>query len=185
MGADVVGLVLPDWMMGRAARAVWIIEPQTLRQGLGQISARLKAAGLSKDHVAMVELVFAEVVNNVFEHAFRAEGNAAVRVALALRAGRIRAHFSDKGRPMPDGQCPQTTLPQTRDVAIEDLPEGGFGWPLIRLLCSSLSYERRDDTNHLILTINPPPDDAALTSAFCGDDPAREAGIVRNSGPMP
>jgi len=48
------------------------------------------------------------------------------------------------------------------DVAIADLPEGGFGWGLIRALSSGLSYRRMSERNRLAFRIPLPgaPDDA-------------------------
>ena len=47
-------------------------------------------------------------------------------------------------------------------AVIADLPEGGFGWGLIRALSSGLSYRRMSERNRLAFRIPLPgaPDDA-------------------------
>jgi serine/threonine-protein kinase RsbW len=92
--------------------------------------------------------VLAEVLNNVAEHAY---GDAGGRVAVTLTpdpAG-VRCLVVDAGRAMPGGQLPEGRLPLGPDMALEDLPEGGFGWHLIRSLCADLTYARVGGQNRL------------------------------------
>ena len=55
----------------------------------------------------------------------------------------------DEGLVMPDGQLPKGRRLGGPGVALEDLPEGGFGWHLIRSLCADLTYSRVDRQNRL------------------------------------
>ena len=53
---------------------------------------------------------------------------------------------------MPDLQAP-LGLPQEIDRPICDLPEGGFGWFLIRDLAKDLSYQRLAQENRIELRL--------------------------------
>jgi serine/threonine-protein kinase RsbW len=49
---------------------------------------------------------------------------------------------------MPGGRLPEPR-PAPLDVALEDLPEGGFGWNVIRDLTAGLAYRRVNGVNRL------------------------------------
>jgi serine/threonine-protein kinase RsbW len=80
-----------------------------------------------------VELVLAEVLNNVAEHAY-AGGSGPVEVGLAPRPCGIACRIVDSGLAMPNGQLPRGTCHRSTPG---DLPEGGFGWHLIRSLTAT------------------------------------------------
>lgn len=96
---------------------------------------------------AEAELVLAEVMNNIAEHAY---GGLSGPVALRLKrcAEGIFCLISDQGRAMPGDALPEGRRPDL-GVARADLPEGGFGWHLIRMLTSRLSYGRKAGRNRL------------------------------------
>jgi len=118
--------------------------PEGVRLALGQLLAEPTLARLGDDLRGTLEIVLAEVLNNVVEHAYAcAEGWVSVRLTCA--PDRIEAEVSDSGCPMP-GLCP----PAGRLVDLQgDLPEGGFGWFLIRSLTDGLHYEHRAGRNIL------------------------------------
>ncbi|MEL6914854.1 MAG: ATP-binding protein [Pseudomonadota bacterium] len=95
-----------------------------------------------------VELVLAEVLNNVAEHAYEERGDGRIELDLTYVPGGIAIALQDFGKPMPGGQTP-LGMPANLDVEVADLPEGGFGWFLIGELAKDLSYERRGEVNHL------------------------------------
>lgn len=100
---------------------------------------------------AMVELVLAEALNNVVEHACGALPGRVIGLELwVVRAG-LTCRVTDDGRPMPGGRLPRRHMPTA-----EKLPEGGFGWPLIAALTRDLSYRR--NAGHNILTFRIAPD---------------------------
>ena len=95
-----------------------------------------------------VELVLAEVLNNIAEHAYEERGDGQIELDMAYVPGGVTFDLRDFGKPMPDGKTPlgeQANL----DVAVDDLPEGGFGWFLIGELAKDMTYERSGDTNRL------------------------------------
>lgn len=126
-------------------------EEHAVREALGRLMAALVPLGLTHDCRETVELVLAEVLNNIVEHAY-AEAPGPIEVELRAAADGVGCVICDHGRPMPDGTPPlgrQTLL----DVPLEDLPEGGFGWFLIRSLTRDLDYVRQRGSNRLSFLI--------------------------------
>jgi serine/threonine-protein kinase RsbW len=119
-----------------------------VREALESTMAALRALGVGEEPRGQVEIVLAEALNNVVEHAF---GNHD-RGIIEVEAARVPLGFAfvvrDDGRPMPRGQPPAGAV---QDLAVEpaDLPEGGFGWQLIRSLTDDLGYRRVGDRNEL------------------------------------
>ncbi|NPD17735.1 ATP-binding protein [Xinfangfangia sp. D13-10-4-6] len=95
-----------------------------------------------------VEVLLAEVLNNIVEHAY-SQGEGEIRLLLRLEPTRLCLTIEDEGQPMPQGQLPEGQLP-----AAEALPEGGFGWFLIRSLSTEVGYMRRGNTNRLDIAMN-------------------------------
>lgn len=120
------------------------------RAVLHDICASLAAAGLDDDDLGTVELVLAEVLNNIAEHSY-GPGGGQVRVRLHGSGPCLRCEIADDGAAMPLGRVPQSGLPTIAPPA--PLPEGGFGWHIVRCLVSSLEYRRSPAGNALFLTI--------------------------------
>lgn len=123
---------------------------QETRVVLAEVCARLAAAGLDEDSIGTVELVLAEVLNNIAEHAYGVEGGP-VALGLDLPGDAVVCEVVDHGRPMPLGAVPAQGLPLIDPP--HHLPEGGFGWHIVRCLVSSLDYERSADGNRLHLRV--------------------------------
>lgn len=100
-----------------------------------------------------VELVLGEVLNNVEEHAYRGQGGV-VHVKLSSKPEGVTISTKDWGVAMPGGRLPTRDMPDLKGVALEDLPEGGFGWALIREITSDLRYTRASDENRLDFSID-------------------------------
>ncbi|SMX38370.1 ATP-binding protein [Maliponia aquimaris] len=98
------------------------------------------------------ELVVAEVLNNIVEHAYQDRAGGEIRLRLKFQPDRLTVSFTDFGLPMPDGTLPDGER-ASLDVAQEDLPEGGFGWFLIRSLSERLEYRHDGASNQLTLTL--------------------------------
>lgn len=92
----------------------------------------------------------AEAVNNIVEHAYCGGEPGPIRLRCTLRDRRLDIRICDTGQPMPDGRMPAGLV---ADVSMPraDLPEGGFGWFLIRALSSDIRYDRRCGCNRLSL----------------------------------
>ena len=121
--------------------------------GLNQTLAQL---GLPIEHLFTLELVLAEVLNNVVEHAYRDSGEGLIELAISVHDGRINCTVVDQGEPMPGGALPPARRHSPKALALQDLPEGSFGWALIRDLTTGLEYRRNQGINRLSFRINLP-----------------------------
>ncbi|MCU0902485.1 MAG: ATP-binding protein [Tabrizicola sp.] len=134
---------------------VFQADPASVRQALAGMLDLPPLGLLPRDDKGLAELVLAEVLNNVAEHAY-GEAGGEVAITLALDPAGIRCLIVDGGRAMPGERLPEGRLPDARGTALEDLPEGGFGWHLIRSLSSDLSYARVDGQNRLAFVLPGP-----------------------------
>lgn len=113
----------------------------------------LDAAGVSKDDLSSVEIVLAEALNNVVEHAYPEGKIGKVRLLVRRRSSSLMVEIRDFGRPMPQGRAPLGNHPMTEFNQDDAMPEGGYGWFLIREIVRDLVYDRRDDENLLLFRI--------------------------------
>lgn len=98
------------------------------------------------------EIVLAEVLNNIVEHAYTGVPRGPIELTLRFDGDILHASMIDDGLPMPNGAPPRGTIPDL-DVPTSDLPEGGFGWALVHSLASRLEYQRSGAQNHLHLEL--------------------------------
>ncbi len=123
-----------------------------VRRTLVLLRDRLRAAGVAESDNYDVELVLAEVLNNVFEHAYRDRPDGWIELHVRVTPREIEMHLIDEGHAMPNLRLPTGTLPDAA-VSLDQLPEGGFGWHLIRSLTDRLSYRRVVAENRLEMTL--------------------------------
>ena len=121
-------------------------EPLAVRKALVQLFDSLLLSSLPEDRRHSAEIVLAEVLNNVVEHAY-ADGRGEIELSLEVSRGRLTCQVADCGAPMPHGELPpaQAELPFPETPP----PEGGYGWSMIRTLASDLEYLRNDGVNVL------------------------------------
>lgn len=120
------------------------------REGVVGVVSELAHEGLEREALGTVEIVLAEVINNIVEHAYSKKESGSVQVHYCLTQEALRVRVLDEGDALPNEKLPQGVLPSL-DVAQEDLPEGGFGWSLIRALASDVRYNREAGQNRLAL----------------------------------
>ena len=118
--------------------------------GIATLSARLTEHGLPQHRAGDVKIALAEAINNVVEHAYSDVAPAAVQVTCCLCKDTLKVLISDTGKPLP-GLQPPDGIPSEIGTTIQDLPEGGFGWFLIRELTREIRYRRRRGQNQLTL----------------------------------
>ncbi|MES2142769.1 MAG: ATP-binding protein [Pseudomonadota bacterium] len=126
-----------------ATRIVIPSDPVAVQQGLKALFDTLLLRQLDEADRGRAELVLAEALNNIVEHAY-AEAGGEIELTLCLNGQGLNCRIVDHGAPMPGEALPQGILD-----APEDLPEGGFGWYLIRTLAEDLRYARVADQNQL------------------------------------
>jgi serine/threonine-protein kinase RsbW len=112
--------------------------------------AQLPRLGISQPQCCDVEIALAEAVNNVVEHACSDLADASACITCAINDGSLNIEISDTGRPLPELRLPAGSKADLSGP-LEDLPEGGFGWFLIRQIAAHVHYERVNGRNRLIL----------------------------------
>ncbi len=122
-------------------------EPSSVRDGLRRAMHSPPLVALAQEDRSTAEIVLAEILNNIAEHAYSA-GEGPIRLWLGWAEGRLSCRIEDEGLPMPGGSPPVGRPPRP-----EDLAEGGFGWHLIRSLAADLAYERARGVNRLCFTL--------------------------------
>ncbi|MFP4273637.1 MAG: ATP-binding protein [Paracoccaceae bacterium] len=125
-----------------------------VRRALAEVLAALALRpGLPEERLPeerrqTLELVLAELLNNVVEHACASDRPGAIVIRGRRAGSALCFEVSDDGGPMPGGALPSGMLPDL-DTPCADLPEGGFGWCLIRSLTEDLRYCRSAGRNHV------------------------------------
>lgn len=100
--------------------------------------------------IDMLRLCLAEALNNIVEHAYAGAAGKPIFADVAFSDHGYEVLLIDEGKPMPGGSVPNGEFDFEIDD-IENLPEGGFGWMLIRNEMDNVAYERRDGCNVLRL----------------------------------
>lgn len=128
-------------------------EDDGVRDVLMRLLAALGPLKLEKEERDTVELVLAEVLNNIVEHAFLGmQSPGTIRLCAHMRSNGLHITVRDDGAPMPGGAAP-LGMARDLDVDVQDLPEGGFGWFLIRDLAKDVHYRRKGGCNQLDLRL--------------------------------
>ncbi len=123
--------------------------PTAARDMLAEVLTLLGPLQLDREEAGTVELVLAEVLNNVVEHAYpETDAAGPIRVECAQRDDGLHLRVRDNGRIMPNNTLPDGKGPDL-GTEIENLPEGGFGWSLIHDLARDVRYQRSGAQNRL------------------------------------
>jgi len=139
--------------LSRPGKVCFDSSADAVRQSITTVVDALQTANLGQNNLSSVEIVLAEVLNNVAEHAYPETGPAGpVEINYTIESDGVHFHISDQGHPMPDGKLP-VGKEQDLDVDLMDLPEGGFGWFMIHTLARDIVYERVGPQNFLTFRI--------------------------------
>ena len=120
----------------------------SVRTALIRIRAALTELGLDSDAAHSIELVLAEVLNNIGEHAYRGMDRGRIELGIWPEGDMLLFRTRDSGIPMPNENLPAGRA-AALDCPMEEIPEGGFGWYLIRNLTADLGYDRVGNGNLL------------------------------------
>lgn len=134
-------------------------DPDTIRKVL--IDLRHDCADLAADLLARLELVLAEIMNNMAEHG-RAQADGSllpsyIHLCVFDHPKGVACILGDNGQILPP-----TCLIRSDLTLGEPLAEGGFGWFIIRETTRSLCYFRGKRRNYLTFVI-PQTSDSAQT----------------------
>lgn len=127
--------------------------PLAVRRALDMVFDLLTPLALDVEEKSTVELVLAEALNNIVEHAYPPpDMTGPIQVSIRHCKDGLHVRLRDRGRAMPDDKR-QSGKPDPCEIDLADLPEGGFGWFLIQDLSRDVEYARIDGQNHLSLRI--------------------------------
>jgi serine/threonine-protein kinase RsbW len=115
---------------------------------LSRICAAIRHAGLGA-LCDTAQIVLAEALNNVAEHAYGANTLGAVSVRVERWDNDLCLRITDWGSPVPT-----TTLTSKEPPDPLSLSEGGYGWFLIGTLVTDLTYDRQGCRNDLTLVLD-------------------------------
>lgn len=124
-----------------------------VREALAKLLDGLRPLSLDVEEAGTVELVMAEALNNIVEHAYpEGEAGGDINITCCHAADGLHVTVVDSGRAMPGGRTP-LGAPVDTNVAFDDMPEGGFGWFLIKDLAKDVTYDRIASKNQLRLRL--------------------------------
>ena len=134
----------------------------SVRALLAALRARLRDHGLTEAACGTVEIVLAEALNNIVEHAYHGAQTGEIGLHVRLMRAGLVCTLSDRGAALPALHPPEGMPPEI-GVCPETLPEGGFGWFLIRSLTRDIDYVREAGRNRLTLWFELPGSDGTET----------------------
>lgn len=149
----------------RRPAAVDLVVPANataVRNALSKVLTTLHHSITRSGTSGTVELVLAEVMNNIVEHAYAGQTNGIIQLSIRECRTCLFAKITDSGLPLPDHALPSSRFPELiGDQAF--LPEGGFGWALINSMTENRTYTRHDGQNYFSFSIPFQPQRAAKT----------------------
>lgn len=122
-------------------------DPLSVRIALRAALARFLRQ-ISPEEAGTLELVLAEVLNNIVEHGYADSDFGNITLSIVRDRTGLSCSVSDDGVALPD-TCLQSASDTDSRPSPDHLPEGGFGWFLIRDLAQDLGY-RRDHGRNLL-----------------------------------
>ena len=138
--------------MAQAFHRRIVANDMAVRALLKEMRDWLLQMGLDDASCGRVEIALAEALNNVVEHAYTG-GTGAIRMEMTHTEGDLQVTLRDKGAALPRLRPPAGDPPALHDDR-DSLPEGGFGWFLIRNLTRGLHYARDAGENRLTLVFD-------------------------------
>jgi len=115
----------------------------------------METSEICADMTARAEIVLAEVFNNIAEHGQDAGTVGWIDLHCDMIPSGLLLVVTDQGRPMPPHLLcpPQQTAPHPDHRSLADLPEGGFGWSIIRCLACDLQHQSLAGGNRLSFVV--------------------------------
>jgi serine/threonine-protein kinase RsbW len=122
-----------------------------VRAALQNVRRWMAARDPQPDLIGRVELVLAEMLNNITEHGYAQDANGWISLRCRFGAGGIVVAIMDSGQVMPCKllHSHDKKLPDMSCMDSATLPEGGFGWFLIHQLTQDLRCQRDGNCNRV------------------------------------
>ncbi len=115
---------------------------------------------LDQDSLYAFDVALEELLTNVVKYAHNDGERHLIRVMATSAPEHATIEVIDDGLPFD----PTTAAPPDLSLSIDDIPIGGLGLHLVRSMVESISYERRENCNHVLVRVgrvpvidDPPP----------------------------
>lgn len=122
------------------------------RAAIRHIAGLVDRTRVSADDADRLEIVLAEALNNIVEHAFADREDGIIEITIDAAPPGLHFTITDDGLPMPTGRLPGGNTADPDREAYEQA-EGGYGLHLIREVARKLRYERTYTHNRLTFRI--------------------------------
>jgi len=139
----------PPVTSGTLLEKIFPADFRWIRRVIHEVEDLLQADGYATDDISSVSIILAEALNNCVEHAYGETEGGEITLVIRRRSVSLLFEIRDKGRPMPKGRAPLGNHPMSEFDPNDAMPEGGYGWFLIRELVRDLVYDRQNDENIL------------------------------------
>ena len=121
-------------------------DPFRVREALNKVISKITPMVVFKERIADLELVLAEVINNIVEHAYSVDKYGDIELRIWVKEQEVRCVLMDAGNPIPN--CLDYSVDQPEiGTDITALPEGGFGRFIVQSLTKNLQYKRASGKN--------------------------------------
>ena len=102
---------------------------------------------LAKHNEAILALIIEELIANTVNHGC-APASAHIEIELQASGNDTIIVYRDRGVPFDP-----TVQSSEHELSSDSARIGGYGWPLIRYYCSSITYARKHEENYCTLTV--------------------------------
>lgn len=126
---------------------------EDVRETLSDLDEHLELCGFPDDLRGTFQLVLAEAMNNIVEHAyFGRDASAGISLLVEETEVGLSAVLVDNGAAMPWETMNRRQSPR-RPLLPHFAEEGGYGWSIITALTTDLDYVREGTANRLSFTV--------------------------------
>jgi len=119
-----------------------------VRRVLSDLCDYLATRSVSPDDIENLSISLGEALNNIVEHAYPEPKGGEIHLRCRVKPGTLAITLRDQGKMMPGLTLPKGAA-KPDECTFEDMPEGGFGWFMIRALSQKIDYQRINGTNRL------------------------------------
>lgn len=120
-------------------------------EAVARVGKWLEQENVESECIGDVMLVLAEALNNVIEHAYGSERKGDIQIKATMRAETLSTQIVDQGKPF-DGPPEKVDL-NTETYDLSELPDGGYGWFLIKSLTEDIHFSHEAGKNKLTLVV--------------------------------
>lgn len=116
------------------------------------VRAMCEVRGVDPESTSAIELLAVEIATNVVEHGYQGRAGEPVQLRISFGDEQVDVEVADTGEVLPAERVANAELPEILLDATEDLPEGGFGLALVRMLADTVEVTSKEGWNVLRFT---------------------------------